>query len=175
MSALPSAAAAATGCPTLTDLPSTALGTLDTTNPSGAWEQGSPAGTVDVPLTGDALVVDQMEYSINCGTPVPVLGFNSTAPVIGEGSKRLTHRVHDSVTSPEPSFAALTCTGESGSSERTPPVSECPEKLAPDKSDPAENAKGFKTKPWTVRVEGLPASREHVHGCTGHSRTQRVW
>jgi sulfoxide reductase catalytic subunit YedY len=24
-----------------------------------------------------------------------------------------------------------------------------------DKSDPAENAKGFKTKPWTVRVEGL--------------------
>jgi methionine sulfoxide reductase catalytic subunit len=30
-----------------------------------------------------------------------------------------------------------------------------------DKSDPAENAKGFKTKPWTVRVEGLvskPAS-----------------
>ncbi len=30
-----------------------------------------------------------------------------------------------------------------------------------DKSDPAENAKGFKTKPWTVKVEGLvskPAS-----------------
>jgi sulfoxide reductase catalytic subunit YedY len=30
-----------------------------------------------------------------------------------------------------------------------------------DKSDPAENAKGFKTKPWTVRVEGMvskPAS-----------------
>ena len=24
-----------------------------------------------------------------------------------------------------------------------------------DKSDPAENAKGFKTKPWSVRVEGL--------------------
>ena len=24
-----------------------------------------------------------------------------------------------------------------------------------DKSDPAENAKGFKTKPWTVKVEGL--------------------
>ena len=30
-----------------------------------------------------------------------------------------------------------------------------------DKSEPAENAKGFKTKPWTVRVEGMvskPAS-----------------
>src|SRR5688500_6535650 len=30
-----------------------------------------------------------------------------------------------------------------------------------DKSEPAENAKGLKTKPWTVRVEGLvskPAS-----------------
>ena len=26
-----------------------------------------------------------------------------------------------------------------------------------DKSDPAENAKGFKTKPWTVKVEGMVA------------------
>ena len=98
MAALPSSAAAVTGCPTLTDLPSTAPGSLDTTNPSGAWEPGTPPGTVDVPLTGDVLVVDQMEYSINCGTPVQVLGHTDTAPVTGEGIKRFTHRVHDSVT-----------------------------------------------------------------------------
>jgi hypothetical protein len=98
MAAAPSSATAATGCPTLTNLPSTALASLDTTNPSAAWQQGSPVGTVDVAMSGDALVVDRMEYAINCGTPVTVLGHTGTAPVTGEGAWRFTHRVHDSVT-----------------------------------------------------------------------------
>jgi len=49
-----------------------------------------------------------------------------------------------------------------------------------DKDDPAVQAKGFRTKPWTVRVEGLVKSAktfdidELLRGLTVHDRTYRM-
>jgi sulfoxide reductase catalytic subunit YedY len=47
-----------------------------------------------------------------------------------------------------------------------------------DKSDPAENAKGFKTKPWSVRVEGLvskPATYNLEDLIKPHKLEERVY
>ncbi|HEX6047675.1 MAG TPA: protein-methionine-sulfoxide reductase catalytic subunit MsrP [Gemmatimonadaceae bacterium] len=47
-----------------------------------------------------------------------------------------------------------------------------------DKSDPAENAKGFKTKPWSVRVEGLvskPATYDLEDFIKPHKLEERVY
>ncbi len=47
-----------------------------------------------------------------------------------------------------------------------------------DKSDPAENAKGFKTKPWSVRVEGLvgkPATYDLEEFIKPHKLEERVY
>ena len=47
-----------------------------------------------------------------------------------------------------------------------------------DKSDPAENAKSFKTKPWSVRVEGLvskPATYDLEEFIKPHKLEERVY
>jgi len=47
-----------------------------------------------------------------------------------------------------------------------------------DKSDPAENAQGFKTKPWSVRVEGLvskPATYDLEDFIKPHKLEERVY
>ena len=70
---------------------------LDTTAPSSAWQQGVPAGTVDVPLLGGGSV-DQWQYKVDCGAPVTSSAPAATATIIGDGTHRFTHRAHDSVT-----------------------------------------------------------------------------
>jgi hypothetical protein len=95
LAAFPSGAAAASACPGTTDLPPFALATVDATAPSGAWQQGSPAGTVDVPLIGAGAT--QWEYKIDCGGTVNVIGAGGTVPVTGNGTHRLSHRAHDGV------------------------------------------------------------------------------
>ena len=99
MAVVPSTASAASACGS--DLPPYAAAMLDTTAPSAAWQQGVPAGNVDIPLLGGASI-DQWEYKIACGAPVNVIGAGGTATVSGQGTFRFTHRAHDSVTNTGP-------------------------------------------------------------------------
>ena len=93
--AVPAQASAASACPGTTDLPPFALSTVDATAPSGAWQQGSPAGNVDVPLMGAGAT--QWEYKVDCGGTVGVIGAGGTVPISGNGTHRLSHRAHDGV------------------------------------------------------------------------------
>ncbi len=68
---------------------------VDTTAPSSAWQKGSPAGTVDIPLTGTG--VDGFEWKVNCGTVTAVAG-NGTASIVGDGTYRFTHRAQETGT-----------------------------------------------------------------------------
>ncbi len=68
---------------------------VDTTAPSSAWQQGSPAGTVDIPLTGTG--VDGFEWKVDCGAVTAVAG-NGTASIVGDGIYRFTHRAQETGT-----------------------------------------------------------------------------
>ena len=94
LAAVPSSAAAASACGS--DLPPYAAASLDTTAPVSTWQQGVPAGTVDIPLLGGA-GVDQWQYKVDCGAPVTIIGAGGNAAVVGDGTHRFTHRAHDSV------------------------------------------------------------------------------
>lgn len=61
--------------------------------PTG-WQQGSPPGTVDIPLLGGP-DVDAFEYKVNCGSAVAVNSAPGTATVTGQGAFRFTHRAYD--------------------------------------------------------------------------------
>jgi len=65
--------------------------------PNSDWQPGVPAGTVDVPLAGDA-DVDKFEYKVDCGSAIPVNTAPGTATITGQGAIRFTHRAHDAVT-----------------------------------------------------------------------------
>ncbi len=91
--AVPAQASAASACPGTTDLMPFALATVDATAPSGAWQQGSPAGTVDVPLVGAGAT--QWEYKVDCGGTVGVMGAGGMVPITGDGTHRLSHRAND--------------------------------------------------------------------------------
>jgi hypothetical protein len=76
------------------DLGPYASPTLDQTVVSNTdWQQGSPAGMVDIPLLGNG--VDAFEYKVECGAPTVVNGTSGTATVTGQGIIRFTHRAHD--------------------------------------------------------------------------------
>jgi hypothetical protein len=78
------------------DLAPYALASTDTTAPSSAWQQGVPAGTVDIALTGTN--ADRFEWKVNCGAPTVVMGASGTATITGEGSFRFSHRARDTGT-----------------------------------------------------------------------------
>jgi hypothetical protein len=84
-SAAPSACGAGTG--------PFAVTAVDTTAPASAWQQGTPAGVVDVALTGTG--VQGFEWKLNCGSATAVAGSSGTVPIVGDGSYRFTHRAQE--------------------------------------------------------------------------------
>ena len=64
----------------------------DTIAPSSAWQIGSPAGTVNIPLTGTG--VDNWEWKIDCAGPV-LSGTSGNITITGDGTHILSHRAQE--------------------------------------------------------------------------------